>query len=165
MNKIRQIFSLILFVLVMQANAKVITGRVVSIADGDTITVLDSEKTQHKIRLMGIDAPEKSQAYGQASRKNLSNMVLGKNVSIEWVKYDRYHRIVGKVLIKEMDVCLEQVKNGFAWHYKQYQNEQTIEDRLLYATAELNARKGEIGLWKDVEPVEPSHFRRKKEAK
>ena len=163
MNKLRQILSLILFITVMQANAKIITGRVVSIADGDTITVLDSEKTQHKIRLMGIDAPEKSQAYGQASKQNLSNMVLGKIVSIEWVKYDRYHRIVGKVLINEMDVCLEQVKNGFAWHYKQYQNEQSMKDRLIYANAELTARNEEIGLWRDVEPVEPSHFRHKKQ--
>jgi len=91
---------------------------VISIADGDTITVLDTNKLQHKIRLQGIDAPEKSQAFGKVSRHHLSQLVFSKSVTIEFDKVDRYQRQVGKVLINGTDANLAQVSNGMAWHYK-----------------------------------------------
>jgi endonuclease YncB( thermonuclease family) len=75
--------------------AEVLTGRVVGVSDGDTITVLDAAKVQHKIRVAGIDAPEKKQAFGQVSKENLSRLVFDKEVDIEWTKLDRYKRIVG----------------------------------------------------------------------
>jgi endonuclease YncB( thermonuclease family) len=137
-----------------------ITGKVVKVVDGDTIYVLDSSRSQHKIRLAGIDAPEHNQAYGNASRKHLASLVAGKEVRIEYQKYDRYGRIVGKVLIDGTDVCLEQVKVGFAWHYKKYQDEQTPQDRQLYAAAEEQAREKQIGLWKDKNPIAPWDWRR-----
>lgn len=161
-----KIFKILISVLCLiihyQANADLITGKVVSVADGDTITVLDSEYIQHKIRLMGIDAPEKHQAYGQSSKKNLSDLVFSKSVTVEWVKHDRYQRIIGKVMLDKVDICLEQIKAGMAWHYKQYEREQTREDRLLYSNAELKARKERVGLWVDDDPVEPSKYRHKK---
>lgn len=80
------------------AFADTYTGRVVGISDGDTITVLDSSNGQHKIRLAGIDAPEKSQAFGQRSKENLSALVFGKPVTIETKKNDRYAREIGKVV-------------------------------------------------------------------
>ncbi len=83
-----------------------------------------SNHQQHKIRLAGIDAPERKQAYGLASRKHLASIVAGKQVTVEYQKRDRYRRIVGKVLLDGIDACLEQVKAGFAWHYKKYQHEQ-----------------------------------------
>jgi len=102
----------------LTAFADTLTGKVVKITDGDTIYVLDANYTQHKIRLAGIDAPERKQAYGLASRKHLASIVAGQQVTIEYKKRDRYGRIVGKVLLDGIDACLEQVKAGFAWHYK-----------------------------------------------
>ncbi len=126
--------------------ADTLTGKVVKITDGDTLYVLDANYEQHKIRLAGIDAPERKQAYGLASRKHLLSIVAGKQVTVEYQKRDRYGRIVGKVLFDGIDVCLEQVKAGFAWHYKKYQNEQSSNDQRLYANAEIRAREERLGL-------------------
>jgi endonuclease YncB( thermonuclease family) len=139
---------------------QVLTGKVVKVVDGDTIYVLDDALTQHKIRLSGIDAPEKNQPYGLASRKHLASLVAGKSVTVEYTKHDRYGRVVGKVVIDGVDACLEQIKAGLAWHYKKYQNEQERGDRTLYAQAENQARAERIGLWRDNNPRPPWEFRR-----
>jgi len=155
------IASLLLGYFQYYAYAELLSGKVVSVSDGDTITVLDSAKTQYKIRLVGIDAPEKAQAFGQASKKSLSNLVFNKDVEISWEKRDRYQRILGKVLLNGQDVCLEQVKRGMAWHYKKYQRDQIPEDRAAYALAEKKAKDIRLGLWADEAPIEPSQFRHK----
>ena len=138
------------------------TGKVVGVADGDTITVLDSSKTQHKVRLAGIDAPEKAQAFGNRSKQSLSDMVYLKDVTIESNKIDRYGREVGKVIYNGADVCLEQVKRGMAWWYRDYRYEQSPEDRVLYEAAEDAAKAAMVGLWTDKEPLAPWAFRREK---
>jgi endonuclease YncB( thermonuclease family) len=140
----------------------VLEGRVVAVADGDTLTVLDAQQKQHKIRLLGIDAPEKAQPFGQKSKESLSLLAFQKQVQVRSSKKDRYGRTVGQVFVGNTDVCLEQVKLGMAWHYKAYQREQAPEDRVLYARAELQAREQRVGLWTDPSPVEPSAFRRQK---
>lgn len=137
-------------------------GRVVGVQDGDTITVLDSSNANHRIRLQGIDAPENGQAFGSRSGENLSQLVFSKVVTIEWSKHDRYGRIVGKVVFGSQDVCLEQIRAGMAWHYKYYQEEQTPEDRQLYADAEIAARATKSGLWIDPDPIPPWDFRRRR---
>lgn len=142
------------------SGAQSLTGRVVRVADGDTITVLDSSNTQHRIRLEGIDAPESHQAFGTQSKKSLSEMVSGKDVTIFYQKTDQYGRLVGKIVFDGKDINLEQVKAGMAWHYKEYQREQAPEDRELYAMAEDEARNARRGLWQDADPVEPSAFRK-----
>ena len=134
-------------------------GKVVGIADGDTATVLDAEKHQHKIRLAGIDAPDKAQAFGQASKKSLSDMIFGHEVDVKWDKRDRYGRIIGKISANQTDVCLEQVRRGMAWHYKQYQRDQSPADRQAYAAAEDLAHANHVGLWGDTNPVPPWDFR------
>jgi endonuclease YncB( thermonuclease family) len=95
--------------------ADTLIGKVVAVADGDTITVLDSQQTQHKVRLMGIDSPEKSQPFGQNAKQSLSDLVFGHSVNVEWQKLDRYERIVGKVMVNGQDANLEQVRRGLAW--------------------------------------------------
>lgn len=142
------------------ANADTITGRVVGVADGDTITVLDSTNTQFKVRLAGIDAPEKKQAFGNVSKKSLSDLVFDKKVTVDWKKLDRYGRTVGKVLIDGWDVNLEQIKRGMAWYYKKYQNELVLNDRLDYLHAQELAENGKAGLWIDHEPIAPWDFRK-----
>jgi endonuclease YncB( thermonuclease family) len=145
------------------AGAQTLNGRVVRVADGDTVTVLDSSHTQYRIRLEGIDAPESRQAFGTQSKKNLADLVFGREVTVVYQKTDQYGRLVGKITLDGKDVNLEQVKAGMAWHYKEYQREQTPADRDLYAKAEDEARSARRGLWRDPDPVEPSAFR--KEAK
>lgn len=149
------IFSLFAFADTTQYQATVI-----SIADGDTITVLDAKKQQHKIRLQGIDAPEKSQAFGQVSRHHLSQLVFSRVVTIQYEKMDRYQRQVGKVLVNGMDANLEQVTNGMAWHYKKYQIKQSPEDRQEYSAAEQKARSMGKGLWVEEKPVPPWEYRK-----
>lgn len=144
------------------ASASVIHGRVVGVSDGDTVTVIDANKTQYKIRLAGIDAPEKAQAYGQKSKESLSDLVFGKQVDVEWSKQDRYGRTVGKIVLGGVDINLEQIKRGMAWHYKQYQNEQSQEDRDAYAQYQSQAQERRVGLWRDPAPIEPAVFRQKK---
>ena len=142
------------------AGSQTLNGRVVRVADGDTITVLDATNTQHRIRLEGIDAPESHQAFGAQSKQSLSEMVFGKDVSVVYQKTDQYGRLVGKILLEGKDINLEQVKAGMAWHYKEYQREQTPEDRELYAGAEDEAHAARRGLWQDPDPTEPSAFRK-----
>ena len=131
-------------------------GRVVKVADGDTITVLDSSKTQHKIRLQGIDAPEKGQAFGKVSRQYRAGMVAGREVRVTWQKRDRYQRILGTVFVDGKDANLEMLKAGLAWHYKKY------DSTPGYAQAEAAARAAQRGLWQDKSPIEPESFRKAK---
>jgi endonuclease YncB( thermonuclease family) len=95
-----------------------------------------------------------------ASRKHLASIVADQQVTVEYQKRDRYGRIVGKVLLDGIDVCLEQIKAGFAWHYKKYQHEQSAEDRELYADAENKARDERLGLWRENNPIPPWEHRR-----
>jgi endonuclease YncB( thermonuclease family) len=151
-----------LFFIATTLHAATLSGRVVAIADGDTITILDSSNTQYKIRLAGIDAPEKKQPFGNVSKKSLSDMVYGKQVSVDYNKQDRYGRTVGKVIVDGVDANLQQVKRGLAWFYKKYQNEQPLEDRLDYLHAQQDAEQSKVGLWTEPSPIPPRDFRKSK---
>jgi endonuclease YncB( thermonuclease family) len=143
------------------ANAKTIEGLVVGVSDGDTITVLDQQKNSYKIRLQGIDAPEKKQAFGEKSKQSLHDLVHSKQVRIEYDKEDKYGRIVGKVTVDDVDVCLQQLVLGMAWHYKKYQNEQSVSDRAIYSDSEVKSKSLKLGLWSDDTPMPPWEFRKK----
>jgi endonuclease YncB( thermonuclease family) len=158
MKKFLLIFILFLSNLV---HAKTLEGLVVGVADGDTITVLDQQKNTYKIRLQGIDAPEKKQAFGEKSKQSLHDLVHSKQVRIEYDKEDKYGRIVGKVTIGDLDICLQQLSLGLAWHYKKYQNEQSVSDRAVYIDTELKSKSLKLGLWADNAPMPPWEFRKK----
>ncbi len=144
------------------AHAESLSGKVVRVSDGDTITVLGPGNQQHKIRLMGIDAPEKGQPFGTASQESLASMVAGRNVVVEWHKRDRYGRLVGKVFADSHEVGLVQIERGMAWHYKTYEREQRPEDAREYAQAEIEAKSARRGLWGDARPVSPWEWRSKR---
>jgi endonuclease YncB( thermonuclease family) len=115
------------------ARADWIMGRVVAIADGDTLTILTTDQGQHRVRLAGIDTPEKRQPFGQVAKDHLSSLVDGQTVTVTYHKRDHYGRIVGKVLASGADAGLRQVEAGLAWHYKRYEQEQSDWDRAAYA--------------------------------
>jgi endonuclease YncB( thermonuclease family) len=135
------------------------TGKVVEVIDGDSMVVVDDKQQRHLVRLAGADAPEQNQDFGKKSKKFLSDMVLDKSVSVTGTRIDRNGEFVARVLVYGRDVSLEMVIAGYAWHYKQYPNEQTERDRQLFEGAELHARKSRFNLWSDSKPVPPWEFR------
>jgi endonuclease YncB( thermonuclease family) len=146
-------------------------ARVVGVADGDTITVLDANNVQRRIRLSGIDAPERGQPFSGRSKQSLRRMVMGRLVRIEWDEMDRYGRFVGKVWVtpaginctrepcpKTLDAGRAQLTVGLAWHYLGKQ--QGEEDRLAYEFDETEARARRVGLWSEPDPIAPWDWRR-----
>ena len=152
--------ALLFVLLVHGVCAETIHGKVIRIADGDTLTILDSAKHEFKIRLAGIDAPERRQAHYETSRQNLARLAFGKLVSVEWHKRDRYGRLVGTVAVETLDIGLAQVQAGHAWWFRQYAQEQTPFDRSRYETAEREAKLGKRGLWKTGKPTPPWEWRK-----
>jgi len=132
-----------------------LVGRVVRVADGDTLTILDRNNNQHKIRLHGIDSPERDQAYGKAAGKALSGLVAGETVGIVVLGKDRYGRTDGTVYLDEKNVNLAMIESGYAWWYRYY----APEEHLLEAS-EKQARTAQRGLWSDPDPTPPWDWRR-----
>lgn len=138
------------------------SAKVTKVSDGDTATVIDTNGAQHKIRFAYIDAPEKAQAHGMASKDALDKLINGKQVSIYVTDVDRYQREVAVVSINGLDVNYEQVKNGNAWHYQTYaKKSQPSSDYRKYDTALQNAKKNRAGLWSGKNPQEPWDWRAK----
>jgi endonuclease YncB( thermonuclease family) len=139
--------------------SQTLQGKVVTVLDGDTIIVLNENKKTFKVRFKGIDAPEKSQAFGQQAKQKLSSLIFDRNVSVEWQERDRYQRILGKVENNGQDICLKMIETGYAWHYKRFQESQQPSDRLSYTEAENRSRQQKIGLWHDPNPIPPWDYR------
>ena len=160
MKKFALAAAMLLAVFVCDALAATLAGRVVGVSDGDTVTVLTAENRQFKIRLSGIDAPEKKQPFGAYAKETLARQLFDQQVVIEWSKTDRYGRIIGKIEVDGVDANLEQIREGSAWVYTQYLRELPAEDRKLYLEAERQAKSERRGLWRDNEPESPWQWRR-----
>ncbi|CAI8878820.1 thermonuclease family protein [Methylococcus capsulatus] len=130
-----------------------LSGTVSAVLDGDSIIVVDAGRREVEVRLAQIDAPEHGQADWQASRQSLSELLLGRTVTVERVDADRYGRIVGRVWEEGTDAGLEQVRRGMAWVYRWYTADQA------YFRAEERARQEKKGLWSQPRPVPPWRFR------
>lgn len=139
---------------VAATQSEVITGRVVGVADGDTITVLDVENRQIKVRLAEIDAPEKAQPFGAKSKRSLSDLCFGKTAKLKPLTVDRYGRTVARVFCAGVDANAEQVRRGLAWVYDRY-----VTDHSLYVLQEA-ARSERLGLWYDGSHMPPWEWRR-----
>lgn len=143
----------------------VLQGTVVGVSDGDTLTLLDANKQQYRIRLAFIDAPEKSQPYGQASKQYLSDLVYDQTVQVNVMDIDKYGRVVGRVWSGGGDVNYAQVMNGFAWHYLQFaRKSQDGESFSLYEAAQQAAISQRAGLWQQDAPQPPWDYRHQKKA-
>jgi micrococcal nuclease len=133
-------------------------ARCVGITDGDTITVLaGAERT--RIRLEGVDAPERGQPFSNRSRQFVSALVSGRVVRILPRETDRYGRLVARVRVDDLDLSLELVRAGLAWHYKRYSSDPAL------AAAELQARTERLGLWSVTDPIPPWEMKRRNTAK
>lgn len=148
----RNIFFIILFLVVAMSNAQ--TGKVIKIKDGDTVVILDDNYKEHTIRVADIDCPEKNQPFGKKAKWFTSDEIFGKTVIVNKKNTDRYGRIVGYILYDNKNLSLELLKNGLAWHYKYYSDDEYM------AQLELDARKDKVGLWSVKNPINPYLWRK-----
>ena len=157
----RKCLQIVFYILLFctYANSLELIGKVIKVSDGDTITLLTDDKVSHKVRLNDIDAPEKKQPFGSRSRDNLASYIAGETVTVKYKSKDRYGRVLGTIYFDNLDINLQQVKNGYAWVYKQYSKNQT------YYKEEQKARDLKKGLWIEKEPIAPWEFRKQKKSK
>ena len=133
--------------------AEPLTGKVVSVTDGDTVRVLDAANVQLKVRLQGIDAPELGQPFGKASRERLAELVMRKDVVLHEHGKDKFGRTLGWLEVGGADVAAQMLADGLAWHYVKYDHSQTL------AEAEQSARAAKRGLWADAKAMPPWDWR------
>jgi len=135
------------------ASAETLLGEVVGITDGDTLTLLVN-RTQHKIRLGEIDTPERGQDWGTRATQALSEKVFREEVRGVVTDVDRYDRLIGKIWLDDRDINREMVREGHAWVYRRYLDDQSL------ITDEAAAKSEGIGLWSIANPVPPWDWRR-----
>ena len=151
----RTIFLSIFVIFPLLLSAQLLKGKAVKITDGDTFTLLVDGHEQVRIRIDGIDAPEKGQAFGNRAKEYLSGMIWGKELTVTVTKKDKWKRSIGKVSTPEIkDVGLEMIKAGFAWQYREYNKDE------FYAEAERLARESKKGLWIYKNPIRPQDYRK-----
>ena len=140
------------FTLAAPQDVERFTGKVIGVTDGDTIKVLVNRKTV-KVRLEGIDAPEAKQSFGNKSKQALSKIAFGKIVVVKKTGEDRYGRTLGVIMVGSVDVNAKMIEDGWAWHYKNYNDEERL------SKLEVEARKTKRGLWADPNPLAPWDYR------
>ena len=159
------------FVIIFTLNINLLradfTAKVQRVVDGDTVHVIDKAGKKFKVRLTGIDAPEKNQPYGLAATYKLTEILINKLVLLKSkpnngkpYTVDRYKRVLAKIILDGRDINLSQVLRGYAWHFKRYQKQQSPSDRELYSEAEIDAKKNKLGLWGEKNPIAPWKWRK-----
>lgn len=154
---IKTLLTITLLAFSIATLADTITGKIVGVRDGDTVTLLTDGNRQVKIRLNQIDAPESNQAFGQRSKQALSDMIFNKTVQVETTGTDKYRRTLGTIFIDGLDVNREQIRRGMAWAYRKYLSDTSL------LTDEQYAKQARVGLWVDPNPMAPWDFRHGKQ--
>lgn len=131
----------------------IVSGRVVHVGDGDTLTIQLPDGERQRVRLAWIDAPESDQAYGEQAKEALDRKVYRREVTVQLVDRDQYGRIVGLVRLGDRDINSEMVAEGWAWNYRHYSHSREL------AALEQAARDKRLGLWADEHPMPPWDFR------
>jgi len=161
-------FRLILFLALTFASAsflvaqtETLVGKVVRVADGDTIELQPSEGPQFRVRFQGIDAPELHQPFGMESQRFLKSLINGKTILVKVEKTDRYGRTVGRIWLprdeegkRPLDVEEKMLNMGLAWHYSYFNHEKKL------ARAQENAQNAKRGLWSESNPIPPWKWRK-----
>ncbi|MBK8065270.1 MAG: thermonuclease family protein [Betaproteobacteria bacterium] len=165
------LFGMLFLLAAGAAQARVLEGRIIEVLDGDTVTVLSNGTSTHRIRLLGIDAPERGQPHGDLAREHLRRLVRGKAVRVEWERMDDYGRIVGVLLISEgaqrcsgdhcvrFDPAISMLREGHAWQDRPVGDSVPADLRARYAQAEKEARSRKIGLWRESDLIPPWEWR------
>jgi endonuclease YncB( thermonuclease family) len=166
------LLALLVLSLTACADGRELVGRVVWVADGDSFELVDATGERFEVRIAGIDAPEKGQAWSDRSKRNMMRLIRDREVRVDWYKLDRFDRYVGKVWVrapdapcpgddcpKTLDVAMAQLTVGLAWYFRRFEDEIPAEDRVRYADAEQEARQRRVGLWRDARPVPPWEWR------
>jgi endonuclease YncB( thermonuclease family) len=138
----------------------IVRGRCEAVVDGDTIKALAAGNELLRVRLSWIDAPEKSQAFGQRSKQHLSELVFGREVELHTHGLDRYGQTLAVVMLDGVDINLEQVKSGMAWCYTRYLSEAPADIQASYQQAETEAWEQQRGLWSERDPIPPWEWRK-----
>ena len=147
--------TITVFLMVLNCYAQRITGKVIRVSDGDSFTLLTDNNHEVRIRLYGIDCPEKEQPYSKAAKEFTGNILKVGAVEVEQKDIDRYNRIVGIVIVADSINLNEQLlKKGFAWHYQYYDNNP------MWTAYERIARESKQGLWKEPNPISPWQWRK-----
>ena len=155
-------FLFLIFLLMLSVSVSAdFSGLVFRVIDGDTIIVLEGNK-KRKVRLTGIDAPELKQEFGFESKQKLRSLIDKKWVDIASNSEDRYKRTLGKVICNGVDINLNLIKLGMAWHYKKYKKTQSKKDQEEYAYHENISKDLSVGLWKSNNSIAPWDWRRGK---
>jgi micrococcal nuclease len=144
---------LFLFLFTFLTSTQTLTGSVIKIIDGDTFDLL-SNGTVYRVRLNGIDCPERKQAYYQEAKDALGALCHQQQVTVKYNSRDRNGRLLGDVYINRRHLNLLLVQQGLAWHFKKYSTDKQL------AAAELQARKEKRGLWKEPNAVAPWEWRK-----
>lgn len=131
-----------------------LTGKVIHIVDGDTFDLLTKDTVKIRIRLNGIDCPERKQDYYQVCKDALSKYIIGKNVTLITHGRDRWRRVIADVYVNKQYINLKMVENGYAWHFKKYSKDKNL------AKAEENAKIKKLGIWKMKNPEAPWNHRK-----
>lgn len=149
------LFCLFIITLITACNKQETLYKVVKIKDGDTVELLSPDHQNITVRFAEIDAPEKSQAFGQAAKQFTSDLCFGKMVKLVGNQHDRYGRTVARIVLENgINVNYEIVKNGYAWQYLAYSHNMEL------AGLEQHARENKLGLWQDANPTPPWNFRK-----
>jgi len=145
------------------ASAASLYGTVTEVNDGHTITIL-CLKRPLKVGLMAIDAPDKDQAFGDVARQHLSDLIIGKFVSVEYTGLGQNALIIGRVTWNDMDIGAQMIRDGVAWYDKNNNSRLSEDERQIYAQSEIAARSEKRGVWQDESPVAPWEFRSRKQS-
>lgn len=148
--------ALLLYCISALASGEEYSGRVINVLDGDTVLVSSDDHPQApiKIRLVNIDAPEKDQEYGMASRQSLLDMVLNKPVQVVTQAVDDYGRVIATLRVRDLNVNHAQVQRGWAW-----ENSRFHSNKVLVAMQQ-EAQQNRRGLWAGVNPIAPNLWRK-----
>ena len=149
-------YLLVIFLFVSFPSFCQLSGKVVAISDGDTFTLLPASKKQVKVRLYGIDCPERKQDFGSVSKKFLSDLIFNKTVNVKEINIDRYGRTIGLVHIGSINVNEKLLSEGLAWHYLKYDKSKKWD------MLEEKARRKKIGLWANPKAIAPWVYRQSK---
>lgn len=135
-------------------DVKEITGKVIKIVDGDTYDLLTEDKQTLRIRMEGIDAPERGMPFYKVSKNYLGSLCFQKDVTIKVMETDVHNRLVADTYLADKEMGQEMIKAGLAWHFKKYSSDETLSQ------LEIEARNNKVGLWSDPRPIAPWEIRR-----